>query len=35
MTPETVALHETLIRLAKGMLGAWEAWLKAKKQKQQ
>ncbi len=31
MSPATVVLHETLIRLAKGMLKAWEAWLKAKK----
>jgi len=29
MTPSTRALHETLIRLAKGMIKAWEDWLKA------
>jgi hypothetical protein len=28
MTPATVALHETLIRLLKGAVGAWEKWLK-------
>jgi hypothetical protein len=28
MTPSTLKFHETLIRLAKGMLSAWEAWLK-------
>jgi len=29
MSPATRKLHETLIRLAKGMLTAWEHWLKA------
>ena len=28
MKPSTRRLHETLIRLAKGMLTAWENWLK-------
>lgn len=28
----TVKLHESLIRLAKGMISAWEVWLKEKKQ---
>ena len=28
MTGATRALHEQLIRLAKGMLRAWEEWLK-------
>lgn len=28
MSPATRKLHEALIRLAKGMLSAWEAWLK-------
>jgi len=27
MTAATIALHETLIRLAKGMISAWEKWL--------
>jgi hypothetical protein len=35
MSIETIALHETLIRLVKGMISAWEAWLKTKKQQQQ
>ena len=28
MNNSTKKLHETLIRLAKGMITAWEAWLK-------
>lgn len=28
MTPATKALHTTIIRLLKGILGAWERWLK-------
>lgn len=28
MRPATRKLHEALIRLAKGMLKAWEDWLK-------
>lgn len=28
MTLATKKLHESLIRLAKGMLTAWEEWLK-------
>lgn len=28
MTPATRALHESLIRAAKGMIAAWERWLK-------
>lgn len=27
MTPATRELHHTLIRLLKGCLNAWEAWL--------
>lgn len=27
MNPATRELHEMLIRLAKGMIGAWEKWL--------
>lgn len=27
MTPATKKLHETLIRLLKGCLSAWEDWL--------
>jgi len=33
MKTETIKLHEALIRLAKGMLGAWEDWLKSQKSK--
>lgn len=29
MSPATRKFHETLIRLAKGMLTAWEEWLKS------
>jgi hypothetical protein len=29
MSPSTKVLHETLIRLAKGMISAWEKWLQA------
>jgi hypothetical protein len=29
MTASTKKLHETLIRLAKGMVSAWEEWLRA------
>lgn len=28
MKPSTLKLHETLIRMAKGMINAWETWLK-------
>ena len=28
MHPATRKLHETLIRLVKGMITAWEQWLK-------
>lgn len=28
MKPSTIKLHQALIRLAKGMLSAWEAWLR-------
>lgn len=31
MTPATAKLHETLIRVAKGALKAWEDWLKAER----
>ncbi len=31
MTPATIRLHETLIRLLKGVITAWEEWLKALK----
>jgi hypothetical protein len=27
MKPHTLNLHKTLIRLAKGLITAWEAWL--------
>jgi hypothetical protein len=27
MAPHTVALHKTLIRLAKSVIAAWEQWL--------
>ena len=29
MNPATAKLHETLIRLIKGVISAWEEWLKA------
>jgi len=29
MSDATRILHETLIRLAKGAIGAWEKWLQA------
>lgn len=35
MTPATRSLHEALIRLAKGMIKAWEDWLKAAATRQQ
>lgn len=31
MSPATVKLHETLIRLLKGVTTAWEEWLKSQK----
>jgi hypothetical protein len=31
LSQPTIVLHESLIRLAKGMLKAWEEWLKAQK----
>jgi hypothetical protein len=27
MKPSNIKLHQTLIRLAKGMISAWESWL--------
>jgi hypothetical protein len=29
MTPATKKLNETLIRLIKGMISAWEEWVRA------
>ena len=29
MSPATRELHQTIIRLLKGVLSAWEKWLKA------
>jgi len=29
MNPATAALHQALIRLAKGMISAWVEWLKS------
>ena len=29
MTPASIKLHETVIRLVKGIVSAWEEWLKA------
>jgi hypothetical protein len=29
----TILFHETLIRLMKGVITAWEKWLEAQKQK--
>jgi hypothetical protein len=31
MLPAAVILHETLIRLAKGAITAWEKWLESQK----
>lgn len=31
MTASTRKLHETLIRLSKGLVKAWEEWLKEQK----
>lgn len=31
MPQATLILHETLIRCARGMIAAWEAWLKQQK----
>jgi hypothetical protein len=28
MSPATIRLHTVLIRLLRGVVGAWEAWLK-------
>lgn len=33
MTPATKELHQTLIRLIKGCIGAWERWLEQQAQK--
>lgn len=33
MTPATRELHNTLIRLLKGCIGAWEKWLEAQQPK--
>jgi hypothetical protein len=33
MNPPTIHLHEALIRLAKGVVTAWEKWLEAMKSK--
>lgn len=30
-TQASIKLHESLIRMAKGMITAWEEWLKEKK----
>lgn len=32
MKPATRVLHEALIRCAKGMIAAWERWLKETKE---
>jgi len=31
MTPATIQFHETLIRLLKGVVSAWEKWLESQK----
>jgi len=31
MSPSTVRFHETIIRLLKGIISAWEEWLKSQK----
>jgi hypothetical protein len=30
MKPATITLHQTLIRLAKGAISAWERWLRSR-----
>lgn len=32
MTPATLELHQTVIRLLKGVLTAWEKWLEKQQQ---
>lgn len=32
MSAATIALHEQLLRLAKGVIAAWEHWLAAQKE---
>jgi hypothetical protein len=32
LSPASIQLHETLIRLLKGVVSAWEKWLEAMKQ---
>jgi len=32
MNASTIALHDALIRAAKGVITAWEKWLEARKQ---
>ena len=31
MNPATLKLHETLIRLVKGIVSAWEEWVRSQK----
>ena len=31
MNPATITFHETLIRLLKGVVTAWEKWLEAQR----
>jgi hypothetical protein len=31
MNPSTIKLHDKLLRLAKGMLKAWEEWIEEQK----
>mgnify|MGYP006921743154 CR=1 FL=1 len=33
MTPSTIELHQTLIRLFKGCISAWERWLEQQRAK--
>lgn len=33
VTTATIQFHETLIRLLKGAISAWEKWLETQKQK--
>jgi len=34
MTPSTIELHTTLIRMLKGCISAWERWLDQQRTKQ-
>jgi hypothetical protein len=33
MKPETIALHEKIIRLVRGIINAWDDWVQLQKRK--